>query len=116
MIRAVLRYLLRGRWRPVPRVLINPYTLANASEDEKLLMALGHARSPDHARELLERWGPTAADVVDNIPRRRARWKARLRNLLMRLDGHQPGNPYRADKRAPTLEHKIRYKIPDRYL
>lgn len=90
----------KPKFRPVPKQIINQYKLGNeTTEDERLLMLLGKARSPQAARELLEQFRANSAyEVIQKLPKRRKRsFRSRLKQLIRKIDGHQPGDPYRCE-------------------
>ncbi len=77
--------------------LINPYKLPGTEEEEKTLILAGVARSPDDARFMLLRHKTEcASDVLDVVARRKKRttFRHQLAQLIRRMDGHDPRNPY----------------------
>jgi hypothetical protein len=90
----------RRRWRRVPRQLIGDYDITGATQDERLLMMYGVARSPDEAKRLMKKYRALdAMDCLDKLPRRARRgWWGRLKYKMLlairTLEGHDPRNPY----------------------
>lgn len=107
------RYLIpRLRFRPVPLQLISDYSFVEATEDEKLLMLYGVARSPKAARELMQKHKvKTAREVLERLPvRKRESIKSRFKKLLRKIDGHTPGNFYKRGKGSPDVRVDYRWK------
>lgn len=106
------RWFFPKRKRYIPNVLISHYTLDDATHDERLLMAWGVARSPQHAQDLLEAYGVTsAAALLPLLPKRRYRTlKQRLVDLIHRQEGHNPVDWNRLAKHAKNrIEVSYRY-------
>lgn len=73
--------------------LISPYDLREATDEERILMLAGVARSPGDAAFLLRKFGTTSAkDVLKQVARRRPYPSVteRLGDLIARIDGHDP--------------------------
>lgn len=99
-IRDVINYFSpKPKFKRVPLQLISDYRIADADEQEQLLMLLNKARSPEMARELLEKYhAQHASDVLKHLPKRsKITFGMRLKRLLLRMDGHDERDPYRCD-------------------
>lgn len=96
------RWFFPRRKRYIPNVLISEYTLDDATHDERLLMAWGVARSPQHAQDLLQAYGVSnAAALLRLLPRRRYRTlQQRFVDLIRRQEGHNPVDWNRLAKHA----------------
>lgn len=95
----------RRKYKAVPRQTINYYKMGNeVTEDERILMLLNKARNPQAARQLMERYNvKSAAEIIPILPKKRRRsFKSRLKQLLLKLDGHTPGDHYRAGQDNPN--------------
>ena len=115
MVFALLRYLFE-KTRPGLNHggrVISPYSLRTASDDEKLLIEAGIARSPQDARYLMEKYGMTAAGVLRIIKRRKRQTTPQERaiQLIRRLDGHDPRDAYG----RPTLYEPPMIPLQYRY-
>ena len=101
-IRNLIIYFYPPRhWRQPPRQIISRYSMrGEVSEQERLLMLLNKARSPQAARQLMDQYKvDTAADLLPKLPKKqKISFSARLRELVFRIDGHQTGDPYRVDE------------------
>jgi hypothetical protein len=106
-IRLYRWFVPQDKWRTVPNRLISPYEFIGATEQERLLMLAGAARSPLDARQLLTKYETEiAADVLEQLPaKRKPGFKHRWKLLLRRFDGHDTSNPY---ERFPDDGRKIR--------
>jgi predicted Zn-ribbon and HTH transcriptional regulator len=71
----------------------------DADEQEQLLMFLNKARSPEMARELLEKYHARhASDVLKHLQKRKkVTFRMRLNRLLLKMAGHDERDPYRCD-------------------
>lgn len=109
MIGRLRRYFFRQGFRPVPRRLISKYDIQEATEDERLMMLFGYARSPQDARRVVEK-SPysTAAEFIKNQPERRPNVRQRFINLVKRWDGHDTRDVY-GTVNDPRLPVKYRY-------
>ena len=91
MIIQMIRYFWQrnNKWHRVPLQTITPYTFLDATEQERLIMMAGRARSPMEARRLMNEYKVrTAADLIRRLPRPpRRTFRSLLRSMLMRLDG-----------------------------
>lgn len=102
-------YLLpRPDPRPrVPRRLIEQRDMSQISLDERVLMKMRIARSPQDARRLIRKFGTLEAVIAAHPKRRRNLWKLftrRLQLAIWRWAGHDPRKPV-------TVQHvPIRYK------
>lgn len=88
----------KKKFKRPPGQTISSYKMnSTVSEDERLLMLLNLARSPQAARQLMADYGvSSAAEVLERLPKkRRVSFKARLQQLLRRIDGHNTDDPYR---------------------
>ncbi len=96
--------------------LINPYTLPPATDEEKLLILAGIARSPDDAAYLLAKYHTTsAAQVLKHVARRKrlATFRDRWLVLIQRIDGHDSRDPYGGNRRDPSvIRVEYRYRLP----
>lgn len=75
------------------RRVINPYELPPATDEEKLLMLAGAARSPDDANHLFGELGTDSpGQILKMVQRRKKRpsVKEQLVKLIQRIDGHDP--------------------------
>ncbi len=77
------------KWHAVPKQTITPYDFDGSTEEERLVMMAGRARSPMEARLLMRHYQvDTAAELIHLLPRpKRRTFMARLHALLARLDG-----------------------------
>ena len=98
----------KHKWRPVPRRLIGKYQMDSATEQERLLMKLGVARSPKDARLLMAQYNTDlATDVIRQLPPPKPHsLRGRFVQLMRRWDRHFAGNPY-----ASTRDDKNRIMV-----
>jgi len=91
----------KPKFKSVPRQIISDYKIMEADEQEQLLMLLNKARSPQSARNLMEKYqAQHAADVLRQLPKRKKiTFWTRLKRLLLKMDGHDERDPYRCDLR-----------------
>lgn len=91
MIVQLIRYFWYSsrKWHRVPLQTITPYTFLHATEQERLVMMSGRARSPMEARRLMKEYGVrTAVELIRMLPRPPKRtFRSRLNSMLLRLDG-----------------------------
>lgn len=96
----------KKRYRLPPGQTINHYTIKDGSEQEYLIMLLNKARSPHAARELLEEYQVDhVADLLPLLPAKRAEttFNQRARKLILKMAGHNEGDPYRCFIYEPDL-------------
>lgn len=94
--------------------LINPYDLRDASDEEKVLILSGVARSPDDAHYLLKRHTTqSAGQVLNHVVRRKRNrtFHERLIQLIRRIDGHDPRHIYGSRYESPTIRVQYRYRV-----
>lgn len=99
------------------RRIISPYDLKNASEDERLLMLAGVARSPQDARHLMKKHHATSATDVLRVVERQRRYataRERLKLLIRRIDGHDTrdvwGSP---NDTSAKVDVQYRYRVDE---
>jgi len=115
MIHRFHKYLFWRKKTPyIPRQLINPYILREATEDELLLMMMGYARSPDAARLLLTRSAAdSAGEFMRRFPKRRPSFlRRRFIALIQWAEGHYRGSAFR--NLSNQSEVYVRYKYEDK--
>lgn len=102
-IREAIDYMYpKRKFRPVPKQIINVYKIGNeTNEQERLIMLTGHARSPQAAKELMKKHNArTAHELLKKLPKKRNRsFRQRFKLMLMKLDGHQTGDPYHCGRK-----------------
>jgi hypothetical protein len=111
-MKAWLRYFIpRPRWKPVPRVLVTKLSAKGASDDELLLIKSGHARSIQHARELMTKYNATTGvECLELLPPpRKVTFWERLHRLILRLAGHDDRDIYRR-RTDNRIDVEYRYK------
>lgn len=118
MLKRMLRYFFRSRLRlNHGGRLISVYTFASATEDEKLLMLAGVARSPEDARFLMAKFNTTrASEVLKRVKRlkRSATPGERLVTLVRHIEGHNPRDVYGKPHEEPDrIERRFRYRRPE---
>jgi len=99
-LRDVINYFTpKPKFKRVPRQIITDYKIMDADEQEQLLMFMNKARSPEMARELLEKYNAQhATDVLRHLPKRKkTTFGMRLNRLLLKMAGHDERDPYRCD-------------------
>lgn len=110
-MRQLYRYIYPPReFKPVARQIISEHRWREmeSDEQERAVVQLGIARTPLHARQLLDKYGVKhAADLAQLIPPKNYETaRQRIVRLIRKLDGHQDGDPYRLKSRRrqpPTL-------------
>jgi hypothetical protein len=114
-IRLYRWFVPRDKWRKVPRRLISPYQMMGANENERLLMKLGVARSPQDAKLLFAKFNTDDPnEVLARLPKKRGK-KAiqRLKELGRRYEGHDTSNPYERH-RDDSKVIRVRYRMVKR--
>jgi len=115
-LRDLMRFLFpyQRLWLNHGGRLINPYKLPGSADEEKTLILAGVARSPDDARLLLVKHKTeSAAEVLDQVARRKKRTTFRQRLVLLarRFDGHDPRDIYGGPRyEQPTVRVQYRYR------
>ncbi|MCK6577278.1 MAG: hypothetical protein L6Q98_04145 [Anaerolineae bacterium] len=117
MLVKLLRYFFRSKQRlNHGGRLISPYLLSRASEDEKLLMLAGVARSPEDARFLLAKYNTSrAGEVLKRVKRHKRHTTPgeRLIAMARRLEGHDPRGAGGKAEDDRTVEWRRRYRRPE---
>lgn len=88
-MRAWVRYWIPKKRPPrLPGGLRGPYDPRTASRDELLLMAATKAKTPQHARRIIEAEQRSPIQIALQRIRRPLRWGYKLQSLLWRLMLH----------------------------
>jgi hypothetical protein len=103
----------RRKFKPALRTIISPYDLREATEQQRLLMLAGAARSPQDADMLMKYFHvSTAMEVLARLPPPKKRSLKRRWILLMRrIEGHDPTNIYEI---KPDNQITVRYRYKRR--
>lgn len=98
---AFIRYFTRPkpfRWQPVPKRHITPFEMdESVTFDQRKIMSMGWARSPDDANKLMSKYGVSSASEllgkINNFPKGQT-FRRKLDLLIKRYEGHVRYNIY----------------------
>lgn len=116
LFRDVMKWFYpKRKFKPPLRTIISPYKLQQATEQERLLMLAGAARSPQDAQRLMERYdAQSAGEVIDCLPPRpRPTLRRRLVLLVRRFEGHDTRDIL-GSRHEGRITVRYRYKRGDR--
>lgn len=94
-IKRMFTLKLREKLPRLSNTLTTSFDTASLPPDIELILLTGRVKDPEAARKLMEKYGvDNAPDLLKLLPKRRINWKKKLQNLIMRIEGSQPTNPY----------------------